>query len=89
MKHYGERDIMQLDADGNFYATHVQAMTAEGLFSKSDIAAELAWRDKINHDLKAENKRLRDRLAEHDGCSRWGVRDAIAMKKEEKKEVSP
>lgn len=30
--------------------------------------------------LREENKRLRDRLAEHDGCSRWGVRDAIAMK---------
>lgn len=47
MKHYTERDIMQLDEDGNYYCRHMQAMTAEDLHCKSDIAAELAYRDSV------------------------------------------
>ena len=39
---YKDRDIIKL---AEYYTTHVQAMTAEGLHSKSDIAAELAHRD--------------------------------------------
>jgi len=46
-KLYAERDIMNLDT----YSDHVSAMTGEKLHSKSDIAAELAYRD-------AEIKRL-------------------------------
>lgn len=45
MKYYDERDLMMLDKAGNYYSRHIQAMTAEQLESKSDIAAELAWRD--------------------------------------------
>lgn len=45
MTHYAERDIMELDEDGDYYCRHVQAMTAEELHCKSDIAAELAYRD--------------------------------------------
>lgn len=45
MKHYDERDAMALDIAGNYYSTHVSAMTREGLHSKSDIAAELGFRD--------------------------------------------
>ena len=41
-----ERDPMQLDEDGNYYIRHVEAMTGEGLYAKSDIAAELGWRDR-------------------------------------------
>lgn len=44
-KQYAERDIMDLDISGNHYSRHISAMTREGLHSKSDIAAELAWRD--------------------------------------------
>ena len=44
-KLYADRDIMWLDELGNHYSKHVQAMTAESLHSKSDIAAELAFRD--------------------------------------------
>lgn len=40
-KQYAQRDIESLDG----YMTHVMAMTAEQLNSKSNIAAELAWRD--------------------------------------------
>jgi len=56
MKRYAERDIIALDELGNHYGNHAEAMTAEGLHSKSDIAAELAWRD-------AEIERLRMQLA--------------------------
>lgn len=55
MKHYADRDIIGLDRLGGYYIRHVSAMTAEGLHSKSDIAAELAWRD-------AEIDRLREEL---------------------------
>ncbi|WP_210531185.1 hypothetical protein, partial [Pantoea ananatis] len=40
-KQYEQRNIESLDG----YMTHVMAMTAEQLHSKSDIAGELAWRD--------------------------------------------
>jgi len=44
-KHYTDRDAMALDKAGGYYARHVFAMTAEQLHAKSDIAAELGWRD--------------------------------------------
>lgn len=74
-KQYAQRDIESLDG----YMTHVMAMTAEQLHSKSEIAAELAWRDsqiaalqqKLD-DLAAENAALKaailkakDELQEH------------------------
>ena len=52
MKLYAERNAIEL---GAFYTDHVMAMTSEGLHSKSDIACELAYRDKII-------KKLRDAL---------------------------
>lgn len=42
---YANRDVLALNKHGNVYVRHVEAMTAEGLHSKSDIAAELAYRD--------------------------------------------
>lgn len=44
MKFYdvGNRDILEQDRAGGYYFRHVQALTAEALHSKSDIAAELA-----------------------------------------------
>lgn len=41
-KLYAERDAIAL---GQLYVDHVCAMTSEELHEKSDIAAELAWRD--------------------------------------------
>lgn len=41
-KLYADRDSI---SQGEVYVRHVQAMTAEGLHAKSDIAAELAHRD--------------------------------------------
>ncbi len=43
MAEYAERYPEELEP---YYAKHVYAMTAENLHSKSDIAAELAYRDK-------------------------------------------
>jgi hypothetical protein len=50
-KQYAERDASALDEDGGYYIRHVSAMTKEGLHSKSDIAAELAFRDKQIDEL--------------------------------------
>lgn len=55
-RQYADRDHRQLDKLGNYYSRHVEAMTAEGLHDKSDIAGELAYRD-------AEIDRLRRELA--------------------------
>jgi hypothetical protein len=52
---YTKRDIIELDKLGGHYSRHVSVMTVEHLHSKSDIAAELAWRD-------AELARLREAL---------------------------
>jgi hypothetical protein len=37
---------------GGYYQRHVSAMTVEGLHEKSDIAAELAFRDWQIDELK-------------------------------------
>ena len=54
-KQYSDRDHQ---AQGVHYITHVGAMTAEGLHSKSSIAAELAHRDIEIARLHAENTAL-------------------------------
>ena len=48
---YMGRDIV---AQGEYYARHVSAMTAEGLHHKSHIAAELAHRDIVIAKLKTQ-----------------------------------
>lgn len=80
--HYAERDIIELDERGNYYSEHVQAMTAEGLHGKSDIAAELAHRDSVIdqqgaliRQLQADNDHQRER--------RGAARDCIARMKAE------
>lgn len=61
MSEYAERDAEALDAaGGGLYCRHLNAMTAEGLHDKSDIAAELAFRDARIAELEAENKALRE-----------------------------
>jgi len=56
-KLYAERDIIE---QGQVYCDHVNAMTAEGLHAKSDIAAELAHRDIEIARLKRELEVLGD-----------------------------
>lgn len=50
MSEYKQRDIQAL---GGHYDKHARAMTAEGLYRKSQIAAELAWRDSRIEELQA------------------------------------
>lgn len=57
-RQYADRDHMEL---GDYYVRHVSAMTGEALHSKSEIAAELAWRDR-------EIDRLRAALASAPAC---------------------
>ena len=46
------RNRQTLDQLEPYYSRHISAMTAEDLFSKSDIAAELAIRDKRIAELE-------------------------------------
>lgn len=56
-RQYARRDLAGLDKAGGYYHRHVAAMTEEGLHSKSDIAAELAWRDHVIDRLRATTPR--------------------------------
>jgi len=51
---YAGRDIMGLDKKGGHYSRHLSAMTGEALHDKSDIAAELAYRDARIAQLEAD-----------------------------------
>jgi len=48
-KQYGHRDE---GTESDFYIVHVSAMTGEGLHSKAEIAAELAYRDQRIAELE-------------------------------------
>ena len=80
-KIYGERDLMAMDIAGNHYCRHVSAMTREGLDSKSDIAAELGWRDMqiaaLQQKLDAANA-YRARFAVQCAAAKIAVRAAQA-----------
>lgn len=68
VKLYARRKLQAL---GSRFTAHMAAMTAEGLHSKSDIAAELAWRDwiiecerdvyeRLHSELTAAQQRIRE-----------------------------
>ena len=59
-KLYAKRDIENLDT----YGDHLMAMTSEGLMGKSDIAAELAYRDSVIDALsrKLAEKSIQQRI---------------------------
>ena len=54
MNQYAERNARQLDKAGGYYIRHIQAMTKENLDRKSDIAAELGYRDMIIDQLRKQ-----------------------------------
>lgn len=62
IEQYGDRDIMKLDKEGGHYMRHVNAMTSEALHDKSDIAAELAFRDHALQIERQKNQLLQKRL---------------------------
>ena len=67
-KQYAQRVIMALEEAGNYYSKHMASMTGEKLHDKSDIAAELAYRDFEIDKLKSRigdlEQDLRDRIME-------------------------
>lgn len=63
-KLYAERDAMELDQIGGHYFKHVMAMTAESLHSKSDIAAELGWRDCKIQQLEQQLAESQSKIAQ-------------------------
>lgn len=62
VRFYGDRDVVAL---GEHYSSHVEAMTREGLHEKSDIAAELAFRDAVIQRLAEQS--VKDR-GDFDAC---------------------
>lgn len=63
IKHYESRDIMALDKSGNYYCRHVSALTRENLVGKSEIAAELGYRDMIIDQLEMKLKAANDQIS--------------------------
>ncbi|RBO13347.1 hypothetical protein [Pantoea sp. 3_1284] len=80
-KIYGDRDLMAMDIAGNHYCRHVDHMTRESLHSKSDIAAELGWRDmqiaELQQSLDAANAE-RERFAVQCAAAKIAVQAAKA-----------
>ena len=62
-RNYNEIDLDILD-------THIQAMTAEKLHGKAEIARELAWRDEQIVRLEDELKDTKERAGEL--LENWG-----------------
>lgn len=60
-KLYAERDYDEIEP---YRMKHVMAMTAEGLHSKSDIADELAYRDKVIAEQAEQLTAAKQRIAE-------------------------
>lgn len=58
MPEYKQREFNDRDWQ-NHYFKHVNAMTAEGLHSKSDIAAELAFRDSVVERYRAALEQIK------------------------------
>ena len=76
-KQYAQRDIESLEPH---YWTHLSAMTGEQLYSKSDIAAELAFRDARIAEL---TEALEDQLTAPE------IEDHPALNKNEKNTHTP
>jgi NTP pyrophosphatase (non-canonical NTP hydrolase) len=58
-KLYPHVDAESLDRDGGYFLRHLQAMTAEQLYSKADIAVQLGARDMKIDKLTLELEKLR------------------------------
>lgn len=60
------------------YGLHVQAMTAEDLYGKGEIAEELAWRDMEIERLRKIEAAAKNLIAQKD----WSKVDAYKMLEE-------
>lgn len=71
---YAERNPCELEPH---YKAHVIAMTREGLHDKSEIAAELAWRDQQIAELRTQLATMQERAHTcGPNCSRAGCVNA-------------
>jgi hypothetical protein len=86
MSEYKERDIEQLDLDGDYYMRHISAMTVEGLHDKMEIAGELAYRDFTIDALRTENKELKRKLF-NEGVKNNSDRARVEFLEEKLKEM--
>lgn len=77
---YPEHDPMELEP---YYCQHIEAMTAEELHGKSDIAIQLAWRDKEIAELRAKVQWFVEKAADErlDGYRELGQKAATAEQK--------
>ncbi|NKF21563.1 hypothetical protein [Solimonas marina] len=75
-KLYAERDVIQ---QADHYFRHVMAMTAEGLHSKADVAAELAHRDIEIERLRAALEKIACR-SQDDYLLWWQIEARDALK---------
>lgn len=78
-KQYADRDIEALDKTGNFYMCHILAMTDERLHDKSDIAAELAYRDML---ISAFIKEAKSIAVRHYDVCQYHIKRADQLSKE-------
>ena len=69
-KIYRQRDIKRLEEKGNYYTRHVCALDEQYLFGKSEIAAELAWRDCCYDELKEFTDKVCRLLTEYEETKR-------------------
>lgn len=87
MSEYKVRDIIGLDKSGNYYGKHVVAMTREELYSKSDIAAELGYRDMVIDTIRQQNAELVELakvMCEHAcPCEYWTREESAAWERME------
>lgn len=70
---YDKRDIIELDRAGNYYCRHVEAMTREKLHMKSDIAAELGYRDLKIKEIESKLEIARDALYFYADSEEWSM----------------
>lgn len=62
------------------YFSRQQAAPAWTLPMPANVGEQAFVRCNKTAPLMSAEERLRIRLAEHDGCSRWGVKDAVALR---------
>lgn len=77
MNLYATRDV---EAQGEYFMRHLEAMTAEKLHSKSDIAAELAQRDILLSAVASALNEWVDYFDKLDQHAEPGDRLALARK---------
>jgi hypothetical protein len=59
---YAPRDAEGMDRKNGYFSRHLEALTTEDLYAKSDIAAELGYRDMLIDFLMERSETLKNLL---------------------------